>query len=108
MSRKKEFSFGDALLESLEEVRAWRKGEADLEVVTIEPLSPDRIRAIRKKVAKSAKQFEAKFGIPASTVNNWEQGRRQPDPAGRLLLEVIDAAPEIVEDVASKQLHKAA
>jgi putative transcriptional regulator len=60
----------------------------------------ERIRAIRKKVAKSAREFERRFGIPAATINNWEQGRRSPDPAGRLLLKVIEQAPEVVEKAA--------
>ena len=61
-------------------------------------------KSIRKSVAKSTAEFEEKFGIPAATMNNWEQGRRKPDPAGRLLLRVIEEAPGIVEQVA----HKAA
>ncbi len=97
----KDTAFGEALLESLGEIRAWKRGEVALEVVNIEPMPPERIRAIRKKVARSAKEFERRFGIPAATLNNWEQGRRSPDPAGRLLLKVIDAAPEIVEKAAA-------
>ena len=94
--------FGDALIESLEEVRAWKRGEIALETVRIDPMPVERIRAIRKAVAKSAKEFEAKFGIPAATVNNWEQGRRSPDPAGRLLLKVIEADPDAVERAAKR------
>lgn len=97
----KDTAFGEALLESLGEIRAWKRGEVALEVVNIEPMPPERIRAIRKKVARSVKEFERRFGIPAATLNNWEQGRRSPDPAGRLLLKVIDAAPEIVEKAAA-------
>lgn len=99
----REPTFGEALLESLEEARAWKRGELALETVNIDPMPVARIRAIRKKVAKSAKEFERRFGIPASTINNWEQGRRKPDPAGRLLLETIDAAPELVEKVAASR-----
>lgn len=94
-------TFGEALLEGLEEARAWKRGELALETVNIDPMPADRIRAIRKKVASSAKDFERRFGIPAATINNWEQGRRKPDPAGRLLLQTIEAAPEIVEKVAA-------
>lgn len=97
----KEPTFGEALLESLEEARAWKRGELALETVNIDPMPPQRIRAIRKKVAKSAKEFEHRFGIPAATINNWEQGRRKPDPAGRLLLQTIEVAPEVVEKVAA-------
>lgn len=91
---------GTALLEGLQEVLAWKRGETALEVVDINPMPAERVRSIRRKVAKSARDFERRFGIPASTLNNWEQGRRKPDPAGRLLLKVIEANPEMVEKVA--------
>ena len=92
---------GLAIEEGLREALAWKRGEIALEVVNYEPMPVARIRAIRKKVAKSAKEFERRFGIPAATINNWEQGRRAPDVAGRLLLKVIEAAPEIVEKAAA-------
>ncbi|MDI3309512.1 MAG: helix-turn-helix domain-containing protein [Acetobacteraceae bacterium] len=93
-------SFAEGLREALEEVRAWKHGELALEVRIVEPMPAERIRAIRRKVARSAKEFEARFGIPAATVNNWEQGRRAPDPAARLLLKVIEQNPEAVERAA--------
>lgn len=98
---KKTTEFGEALIEALEEVAAWKRGEIELEVVEYpDPMPAEEIKAIRKKVARSAKDFERRFGIPASTLNNWEQGRRRPDPASRLLLRVIEAAPETVERIA--------
>ncbi|HRQ25795.1 helix-turn-helix domain-containing protein [Hyphomicrobium sp.] len=97
----KRTDLGKALEEGLKEAVAWKRGEIELEVVNIEPMPAERIKAIRKKVARSAKEFERRFGIPAATVNNWEQGRRQPDPANRLLLKVIEADPDLVEKVAA-------
>ena len=98
---EKRSKLGLALEEGLREALAWKRGEIALEVVNIDPMPVERIRAIRKKVSRSAKDFERRFGIPAATVNNWEQGRRKPDPAGRLLLKVIEAAPDVVEKAAS-------
>ena len=92
----KEPGFGEGLLEGLREAVAWKRGEVALEVVNIDPMPPTRIRAIRKRVARSAQEFERHFGIPAATVNNWEQGRRSPDPAARALLLVIEREPEAV------------
>jgi putative transcriptional regulator len=96
--------FGQALLEGLREAVAWKRGEIELDVIEYDPMPAERIRAIRKKVSRSTRDFERRFGIPAATLNNWEQGRRKPDLAGRLLLRVIEEAPETVEKVA----HKAA
>lgn len=92
---------GKALEEGLNEALAWKRGELALETVNIDPMPAERIRAIRRKVAKSAREFERRFGIPAATIRNWEQGRRKPDPAGRLLLQIIDMAPEIAEKAAA-------
>lgn len=94
--------FGKALEEGLREALAWKRGEVALEVRNVDPMPVERIRAIRKGVAKTAKEFERRFGIPAATINNWEQGRRKPDPAGRLLLQTIEAAPDVVEKVAAE------
>ncbi|KPF82753.1 XRE family transcriptional regulator [alpha proteobacterium AAP38] len=91
--------FGEALLESLAEVVAWKKGEMALEVVDVDAMPPERVRAIRHAVAKSTREFERRFGIPAATMNNWEQGRRKPDPAARILLQVIEKSPEMVASV---------
>lgn len=93
--------YGPGLAGSLREVRDWQQGRGALQVVNRNPMPPERLRAIRKRLAKSARDFEQKFGIPAATLNNWEQGRRAPDPAARLLLEVMEREPEAVERAAA-------
>jgi putative transcriptional regulator len=97
----KALAFGDALLEGLREAAAWKRGEVALETVNVDPMPAERVRAIRRKVAKSASDFERRFGIPAATLSNWEQGRRTPDPAARILLRVIEKDPEAVLRVLS-------
>ncbi len=94
------FDFGEALKEGLREALAWKRGEIALEVRNLDPMPPGQIKQIRRKVARSAAGFEKRFGIPAATLNNWEQGRRKPDLAARLLLRVIERDPELVEAVA--------
>ena len=94
-------TFGEALLEGLREAAAWKRGELVLEAVEVNPMPPERIRSIRRGVSKSARDFEQRFGIPAATLSNWEQGRRTPDPAARVLLRVIERDPEAVLRVMS-------
>lgn len=81
----------------LREAIAYRQGEIALPMRLVDPMSAARVKAIRKAVAKSPKEFEQKFGIPARTMEGWEQGRRQPDPAARTLLKVIERDPGAVE-----------
>jgi len=81
----------------LREAIAHRRGEIALPTRLVDPMSAARVKAIRKAVARSPKEFEQKFGIPARTMEGWEQGRRQPDPAARTLLKVIERDPGAVE-----------
>jgi putative transcriptional regulator len=92
----KNTDFGDGILEGLKEALAWKRGEVALEVRNIDPMPASR----SKRHARSTKEFERRFGIPAATMNNWEQGRRKPDPTARLLLKVIEDAPDVVETAA--------
>jgi putative transcriptional regulator len=95
--------FGKALLEGLREAAAWKRGAQALETVHIDPMPPLRIKAIRKRVARSAAAFEKRFGIPSATVSNWEQGRRKPDPAAVLLLKMIERDAAAVEAAARSE-----
>ncbi len=57
------------------------------------------VRAIRGKTGLSQPQFARRFGFTPSAVREWEQGRRQPEAAARVLLLVIDSRPEVVDEV---------
>jgi len=80
----------------LREAIAYRRGEIALETRVVEPMTAARVRQIRKSVAKSPKEFERRFGVPARTLEGWEQGRAI-DAAARILLSVIEKNPEAVE-----------
>jgi putative transcriptional regulator len=59
-------------------------------------MTAKRVKAIRKAVAKSPREFEQRFGVPARTLEGWEQGKKV-DVAARVLLKVIEKEPEAVE-----------
>lgn len=90
--------FGSALVESLQEVAAWKRGEIALPVRNVPSMTAERVKAIRKHVSKSPREFSERFGIPVRTLEGWEQGRRQPDPAASILLRVIEKTPQAVEE----------
>ena len=99
---------GRSIVKSLKEIRAWQRGKGVVRLVEVtDPIPPVRIKAIRKKVAKSVRVFSERFGLPAKTVQQWEQGARQPDAASSLLLEVIDSDPDVVA-AAAKRRERAA
>jgi DNA-binding transcriptional regulator YiaG len=64
--------------------------------------TPD-IKKIREKLGVSQAEFAVRFGLELDTLQNWEQGRNQPDPAARLLLKVIELHPEVVAGVLAEE-----
>lgn len=53
-----------------------------------------RIRRLRTRLGMSQQEFAMAFGIPASSIRQYEIGRHMPPPAVRAYLKVIDAEPE--------------
>lgn len=61
-------------------------------------------RRARAETGLSQRAFAERYGIPAASLRDWEQGRRKPDNAAQSYLRVIARMPN---DVA-KALHDAA
>ena len=92
----KRSELGREIEAGLREAIAWRRGQIALPVQIVEAMPAARVKEIRKLVAKSPREFEERFGVPARTIEGWEQGRRV-DVAAAVLLTVIATAPGIVE-----------
>ena len=94
-SRAKGSRVGDDLVGAFEEMARHLRGEIELEAHDLPSgvMTPAQIKAIRSKVASSTKEFERLFGIPARTMESYEQGRRSLDGAMRALLRIIDREP---------------
>ena len=94
-SRAKGPRVGDDLVDAFEEMARHLRGEIELEAHDLPggAMTPAQIKAIRSKVASSTKEFERLFGIPARTMESYEQGRRSLDGAMRALLRIIDREP---------------
>lgn len=54
------------------------------------------MKAIRKALGLSQGAFAQRFGLGAAAIRDWEQQRRQLDPAARVLLLVIAHDPDVV------------
>ena len=96
----KKTKLGSRMLEALQEVADHRAGKIALEGRVVESMPADRVKEIVRKVAKSPKDFAGRFGVPARTIEGWEQGKKI-DVAGRVLLTVIEKNPEAVEKALS-------
>ena len=81
---------------ALGEVLAHVRGETSLACRIVDDPAAEHIVAIRKRMNLSRQRFADRFGLDVRAVQEWEQGRRVPDRAARVLLTVIDRDPEAV------------
>ena len=59
-------------------------------------------RRVRSRLGLSQAEFSERIDVPLDTIRNWEQGKRQPDPAARAYLRVIEVAPDVVRQALSQ------
>lgn len=50
---------------------------------------PVDVKGLRERTGLTQKAFADTYGIPAGTLRDWEQNRRQPDAPARALLRLI-------------------
>jgi putative transcriptional regulator len=53
----------------------------------------------RAQVGLSQQEFACLLGVSARTLQDWEQGRREPNGAAKTLLRVAVAHPEILREL---------
>ena len=87
----------DNLIASVREAGAIKRGEKKPSREFI--MTPPRVRLIRQKTNLTQDTFARFLNISVSTLQNWEQGRRNPRGAARVLLQVAAKHPEAVWDV---------
>jgi putative transcriptional regulator len=56
------------------------------------------VKGVRRKRGLSQAEFANRYGFSTRTLQEWEQGRAQPDSAVRAYLTVIDRNPKAVEE----------
>ena len=93
---KERTQVGQEVEAALGEVLAHVRGEVKLACRIVDDPAAEHILALRKRMKLSRRKFADRFGLDARAVQEWEQGRRVPDRAARVLLTVIDRDPEAV------------
>jgi putative transcriptional regulator len=94
---------GESILRGAREALAFARGAREGYVVHV-PYQVD-VKAIRKRLGLSQRQFATRFGFRLDAVQNWERGRRAPTGAARAFLTVIDREPEAVQRALSSKLR---
>jgi len=88
----------DKIKAGLEDAIAFAEGRHDPAVVRVH-IVPDAVdvKALRVSLGLSQTAFADRFGFTTAAVRDWEQGRRTPEKAARVLLTVIAREPEAVD-----------
>lgn len=84
-------TIGQEIIAGLAEAVVYMNGTADKAQFGIHDFAP--VNAPERVDVKAIRQ---KMGLSLYALRNWEQGKRQPDPAARACLRVIEVAPDVV------------
>lgn len=76
---------------------AHARGEIELPSYEIRVPDDIDVAALRKRLGLSQRRFAESFGLDVFAIHSWEQGRRRPDRAARVLLHVIARDPSAVK-----------
>lgn len=87
---------GRRLIAGLTEAAAWQRGKIDLPSYAIRVPEFIDVAEIRKRLGLSQAAFANAFGLDVTAIHAWEQNRRRPDRAARVLLAVIAKEPMAV------------
>ena len=91
---KKSRDIGQEILAGIQDIKAGRIGRR----FTVQ--SFPIIRA-REKSGLSQAQFAALLGVSVRTLQDWEQGRREPSAAAKTLIRIAELDPKVLRKVAA-------
>ncbi len=86
----------DKLIDSVKQAGRIRRGE--LKPSRAFNFAPADVKAIRQRLGKSQSEFALMIGVSVATLQNWEQGRRNPEGPARALLKVASENPKAVAE----------
>ncbi|XVN40351.1 MAG: helix-turn-helix domain-containing protein [Rickettsia endosymbiont of Argas persicus] len=101
MNNKKSNQTEKSILKGMQEAVLYSKGKLKgIKAKKHDILLPDvNVYEARDKLKLTQEQFATTFGVSISTLRNWEQGRRLPTGAAKLLLKIIEKEPNVVKRV---------
>jgi len=79
----------------LESVKQMKRGEA----VRVSNVTLTEAAQARSFVGLSQTEFAKLLGVSARTLQDWEQGRREPTGAAKTLLKVAVSHPEVLKEL---------
>ena len=95
-SSGKDTKLGHVLVESANVIARHMRGEIELPTRVVRLVPDVDVRAIRKAQGLTREQFAERYGLQVRAIQEWEQGRRKPEPAVRAYMLVIKNQPAAV------------
>jgi putative transcriptional regulator len=86
------------ILEGIREIKAYKAGKLNLR--RRELTEPSEPQEIRRGLKLSQAAFAGLMGVSLRTVQDWEQGRRQPSGPAKSLLRIAEQHPEVFMELA--------
>ncbi len=84
---------GAEILDGIREIQQFKKGKVELKATELsEPSAP---QVIRSKLNMSQSAFAGLLGVSMRTLQDWEQGRREPQGPAVALLRIAEQHPEV-------------
>ncbi len=90
LQRDAKRDIGAELLQSAREMKAGKRARTH---------SP--VAHARYQVGLSQSRFAELLGVSLRTLQDWEQGRREPSGAARTLLKIAEKRPEVLRELAA-------
>lgn len=90
---KQKIDLGAELLASVREMRAGVRARRHQPIVS-------EIAHARMVSGLSQSAFAALLGVSVRTLQDWEQGRREPSGAAKTLIKVAERHPEVLQKLA--------
>lgn len=89
---------GMEILEGIQSIKAHKAGGPQLRTRVLK--APGSPKEIRTKMGLSQSAFAGLMGVSLRTVQDWEQGRRQPSGPAEALLRIAEQKPEVFMELA--------
>ena len=88
---------GQEILAGIQEIKAYKAGKVDLLTRVLQP--PPPVQTVRSQLTLSQSAFAGMMGVSVRTVQDWEQGRREPNGPAKTLLRIAQQHPEVFLDL---------
>lgn len=88
---------GSEILAGIREIHSYKQGKVKLKTTELSEPSPPKV--IRSKLNLSQSAFAGLLGVSTRTLQDWEQGRREPQGPAVALLRIAEQHPEVFSEL---------